>query len=868
MGPRGIRFLVVVGMVGVLAAVLPIGAPPALAVPLLQDCLETKDPGFPCTDTPEPKPTDTKEPTPEPTETKEPGSTNTPVPPSDTPKATDLGATVTSTPSPTRTFPPLIAVLPDTATPMTYEVLTVGDIWVTGMEVTQAMQIYGSGALDNTVPLVAYKRTVVRVYVQSREDAAGPWNDVTARLEVTGSSRPRVHLPATIDPRAAIVVSPSGSSRARLADSFNFLLDLDETAPGERTFTVRISSIGRRAESNPSNNSATLTLRFHPMPALTMYGVPYGNDGSLAASPRATPPPFSDFEGHRRFTLNVFPVADFLIAPYYASTPFYFANHEAAKSWADRLLARPSMRGTRLYLLQPEGSCGCGEAAPGGRMNGHNERDGLSIGQVMAQEAAHSFGGPGTILWQHAANEHGAPDPIPGFPYAHDTIGPQVGMNTHGGAPGFAEPGTSLLRTVPGTSHVHDILSYGGPPLWSSPFTYCALLQVISRGSVVCPAGANMAGLTSGRLSAPARAGDALSAEPDRATLADFASGARQSDTRLIYVAGRIHADGSADFEPFETWLGPASSARWTSGATYTLVFQDASRKELASFAFEITSTHPHADEPARFDLLVPFDEATDRIALMLGDKVLVERSRSEHPPEIEWVEAPEAGVWTGLSRIAWQGSDVDGDDLTYAIEYSADSGRTWLPLTVGLAGSSLDVDFDVLPSSQTSLLRVLASDGVNTTEMRSPAEGSVPPKDPIVRISEPFDGSQFYQGQPFWVEATAYDVDEGPLGAHTAYTWSSDLDGALGSGPWLVPDGLSVGVHRLTVIATDKTGAQGEASIEVTILAAPEFQGPAPAETGRTVPPALAAVAGAAILVAGIVGFFLLRRRAMAKQG
>ncbi len=56
-----------------------------------------------------------------------------------------------------------------------------GRVRVTGIEAVQSVQ-----TADSQVPLIANKRTFVRVYCESTEDSRGPWTDVGAFLSVRG----------------------------------------------------------------------------------------------------------------------------------------------------------------------------------------------------------------------------------------------------------------------------------------------------------------------------------------------------------------------------------------------------------------------------------------------------------------------------------------------------------------------------------------------------------------------------------------------------------------------------------------------------------------------------------------------------------
>jgi len=47
---------------------------------------------------------------------------------------------------------------------------------------------------------------------------------------------------------------------------------------------------------------------------------------------------------------------------------------------------------------------------------------------------------------------------------------------------------------------------------------------------------------------------------------------------------------------------------------------------------------------------------------------------------------------------------------------------------------------------------------------------------------------------------------------------WTSDVDGALGTGAEVVVDTLSTGMHRITLSATDSDGNVGQAAIRLLV--------------------------------------------------
>jgi hypothetical protein len=117
------------------------------------------------------------------------------------------------------------------------------------------------------------------------------------------------------------------------------------------------------------------------------------------------------------------------------------------------------------------------------------------------------------------------------------------------------------------------------------------------------------------------------------------------------------------------------------------------------------------------------------------------------------------------------------------------------------------------LPASTQGLIRVIASDGLNTTTAQSATNFTVQPHAPSVSIKAPPDGSTFIGDQQLFLDASANDLQDGALGG-TNVQWHSDRDGALGAGPVVTFDAnlLSEGLHTITVTAIDSAGLTNSA--------------------------------------------------------
>ena len=86
----------------------------------------------------------------------------------------------------------------------------------------------------------------------------------------------------------------------------------------------------------------------------------------------------------------------------------------------------------------------------------------------------------------------------------------------------------------------------------------------------------------------------------------------------------------------------------------------------------------------------------------------------------------------------------------------------------------------------------------------------------PSVSISSPGDGSSFDEGDSISFVGTASDSEDGDLTANLS--WSSDLDGNLGTGGSFSLSGLSVGTHTVTASVIDSGGLSGSDSVTVTV--------------------------------------------------
>jgi hypothetical protein len=263
-----------------------------------------------------------------------------------------------------------------------------------------------------------------------------------------------------------------------------------------------------------------------------------------------------------------------------------------------------------------------------------------------------------------------------------------------------------------GTHVRYDIMTYETPQ-WIAPFHYCKLMKEISGGALSCPPSSQTFSLRRQRgLNVPRR-----DSRPFNGI--KLVKGAKER--RFLYVLGRIDGDGRATFDPFEVVTSSDDIESRPKGTEYQLVLEDDAGEVFAIYGFDRpVSTAVPPERTSFFSLFVAYDTPAARVTLRRESEVLAERQPDKGSPRVRLRPLPRGRVMSGKQRISWEASDPDGLGLTFSLWYSPDAGETFLPLNTGLKGTSALVDFDETPASDRGLLKICASNGLNTSEATS----------------------------------------------------------------------------------------------------------------------------------------------------
>jgi hypothetical protein len=280
-------------------------------------------------------------------------------------------------------------------------------------------------------------------------------------------------------------------------------------------------------------------------------------------------------------------------------------------------------------------------------------------------------------------------------------------------------------------------------------------------------------------------------------------------DSQIVKVQGFVLENGSVQLGPIWVLDGlpdTANQERAALDGDFDIQLQSAAGEVLSSTKFGVVGIN------FPFSFSLPVKPGTARVILSrLGD-VLVKVNRSAAAPTVQFTQAPVLHE-NGMLDLWWGSSDSDGDTLTYGIQYRCSGDESWLPIEFGLEQQTYSLDTSWLPGGSGCTARVLATDGFNTTSAVS-QPFSVPQKPPSTSIVTEVTADPFVN--PVRLEGIAYDLEGGFL-SPDQLTWSSDVDGDLGSGSYLEL-ALSLGEHTITLTGLDSSGMTNEDSIRITV--------------------------------------------------
>lgn len=407
---------------------------------------------------------------------------------------------------------------------------------------------------------------------------------------------------------------------------------------------------------------------------------------------------------------------------------------------------------------------------------------------IVAHEIGHNLGRKHT--------DCGDPDDPGFYPYPLD----QLEDSTIDGGTHFGYE--SLQSKIIAPTDGADVMSYCGPQ-WTSDYTWRAIFSELASSRA--------------------------------AALREAASEAVRNANDVVLVTGIVDTEGMTG--TLDTaWSMPTGSVSRSMVDDWSAIagIESAERAATLQIRFNVAFGSPvvYSVTPQEIDdddsLIQWFGAAFPRpsglvtgISLLVNGVVVDTRSAGVVVPQMT-LELPAGGeVATTQLTARWTASDSDA--LHFSLQYSPDNGATWRVVGHNLqsrtdGGDEYEVVLDSAnwegSNGQNGLLRILASDGLNTTIVTS-NPFTVPNRAPDMYIDAPMEGQRFAAGSVVSVEGLATDPESGPVAAANI-SWT--LNGvSQGSGEQLTLDGLAPGEYTLVGTATDGS-AQGSQTRTFTI--------------------------------------------------
>ena len=314
-------------------------------------------------------------------------------------------------------------------------------------------------------------------------------------------------------------------------------------------------------------------------------------------------------------------------------------------------------------------------------------------------------------------------------------------------------------------------------------------------------------------------------------------------------------AQGDVFLQSFAAGGELLSSVRWKSATT---------RESCA----ECVNGRPHLHDNSAVSILIPAAVANQepaRIELrdLKSGNLLATRMRTASAPHIASLGSRTTdGVGvashsgTGpFVELFWDATDADGDALSADILLSCDGGQSWSAMGVNQRGSSMKFALSDIPVAKNGqgIVKVRVTDGLNVVDEEMPTalglfglghfglghfglgasgskvldEGSIAGDSqwsnswlvnaPDIHLISPNASQSYPFGASILLHASGWDLEDQFL-PDTAFTWTSSIAGAIGTGRQILVSTLNPGTHLITLRGTDSGGLFVQKSVSITV--------------------------------------------------
>ena len=399
-----------------------------------------------------------------------------------------------------------------------------------------------------------------------------------------------------------------------------------------------------------------------------------------------------------------------------------------------------------------------------------------ALGWGVAPNRAVGEVGQGAVMAQEIGHTCGRAHAPCGNPGGVDQAYPQYGNYPSGSIGEFGVDVATSTVYDPASSF--DFMTYCLNNAWVSPYTYEGLMNCFPAFSV---------------------AGEMV---PRR--------------RELLYVPCTIFRDGTVKTRGAGFHLQGYLDSYARSTTPYFVELHDEVGRILEARRLELNDPHRSLHDAALdFLAALPWHDDASTVVWKRDDKVLHTLKIEPAAPKLEISSPSGRQPLSGTHTVKWTNRS-SSRQVSYMLRYSNDTGNSWRAIATALSVTEYTVDLDTLPGGDSCVFQVLASAGIRTASATT-TPFAVGRKPATTSIVLPRDEAAFVHGDTVTLFGTVSSGD-GIGGDGDTLSWSSSIDGFLGSGSQLAVHTLSAGKHRISLRAVDAPGGEVLKYVDVVV--------------------------------------------------
>jgi hypothetical protein len=274
---------------------------------------------------------------------------------------------------------------------------------------------------------------------------------------------------------------------------------------------------------------------------------------------------------------------------------------------------------------------------------------------------------------------------------------------------------------------------------------------------------------------------------------------------KVYMIRGRI-SPTTINVSPIYSREIPDDQVTKSEAGEYRIVLRNSSGTAIVNDNFAGSKISEETSRSFSRHVPVPAANNIGQIDFFYRQVLLKTVKKSANVPEVD-IETPKGGevlAGNGSLQVKWLARDLDpGSQLVFNVYVSSDGGHSWHVLENNYTEDRLILYGEELPGTTGGKIKVIVTDGFNSSEAISKGTFIVGGKKPVVSITSPTSPFTSASDYALRLEGRANDPEDGTLSG-IALRWYSNIDGYLGSGNQIEVKNLTPSAHTISLEAED----------------------------------------------------------------